>query len=271
MPHTCVGPLELGPKNIVIGVPLIVVGMPEPQTALGVGMLLDVALIGHEQVLLMGCEDMTIAFDGRPLLPARKDEITPGMAATPCNEDVGMAEVQAAGAGGHDGQTGQGEDELGGSEGMVTTCTVGGGGSAAELEFVGGQGDDELLGGGAAIPVPMICIAGGADAGAGGGGIGTEALVLCGGGRGVAALGGGAGIIIIVTVTVTLFCCVCICVCVTVFPVPWMVIVCSLPPTMTVDAGPFKPGVKPATTPGVLVRAGGGAAAAGGGGGGAPA
>lgn len=43
-----------------------------------------------------------------------------------------------------------------------------------------------------------------------------------------------------------------------------------MPPTVTVDAGPFNPGVKPSTTPGVLVRAGGGAgAAAAGGGGGA--
>lgn len=34
---------------------------------------------------------------------------------------------------------------------------------------------------------------------------------------------------------------------------------CSLPPTVTVDAGPFRPGVKPATTPGVLSSAGAGA------------
>lgn len=138
LPHTCVGPLELGPRNIVIGVPLIVVGVPEPHTALGVGMLLDVALIGHEQELLMGCVDMTIALDGRLLLPARKDEIIPGMAATPCNEDVAMVEVKLTGPGGHDGQTGQGEDEIADGDGMVTTCTVGGGGRAAELVFVGG-------------------------------------------------------------------------------------------------------------------------------------
>lgn len=46
--------------------------------------------------------------------------------------------------------------------------------------------------------------------------------------------------------------------------------VLSLPlPTVTVDAGPLRPGVKPATTPGVLVKAGGaaGATAPGGGGG----
>lgn len=34
-PHTCIGPLELGPKNMVIGVPLTIVGIPEPQTGLG--------------------------------------------------------------------------------------------------------------------------------------------------------------------------------------------------------------------------------------------
>lgn len=44
-----------------------------------------------------------------------------------------------------------------------------------------------------------------------------------------------------------------------------------MPPTVTVDAGPSSPGVKPLTTPGVLVSAGGGAGAAAGGGGGAAA
>lgn len=55
LPHTCVGPLELGPKNMVIGVPLMVVGIPDPQTALGIGALLDVALLEHGgQGLLVG-------------------------------------------------------------------------------------------------------------------------------------------------------------------------------------------------------------------------
>ena len=54
-PQTCVGPLELGPKNMVTGVPLIVVGIPDPQTAVATGELLDVALFEHGgQGLLVG-------------------------------------------------------------------------------------------------------------------------------------------------------------------------------------------------------------------------
>ena len=56
LPQTCIGPLELGPKNTVIGVPLIVVGIPEPQTGLAAGelLILDVALVTHGQGVLEG-------------------------------------------------------------------------------------------------------------------------------------------------------------------------------------------------------------------------
>lgn len=138
LPQTCVGPLELEPRNTVIRVPLTVVGIPEPHIALGTGMLLDVVLLGHEQELLIGCVDIAIELMGLLLPSPRKDEIMPGTATVPCAEKVETIELEFAGVVGHDEHIGQVKDELVGGDGMDTTRTVGGGGRARELEFVGG-------------------------------------------------------------------------------------------------------------------------------------
>lgn len=199
-------------------------------------------------------------------LPPRKDEIIPGIARTPDADEIDMGKMALSGGHGHM------HIKLVGGD-AVTACPVGagagGGGGVMEVggEPVWPQGRQEPAAGGGMPVSKLIPCAdgeGGGDAMDGGaaaggigaaelsGAVGAAAVLFCDGGSGFALGAGipaGGGAVIVVTVIV--------------LAVPWRVIVCSLPLIVTVDAGPLSPGVKPATTPGVLVRLGGGAAAGG--------
>lgn len=121
LPQTCIGPLVLGPSNIVIAVPLIIVDTPEPQTAVGAGELLDVVLAEHGHGVLDGCIDTVLTLGIELVLSPRRDEIMPGTARIPEAEDVETGELELSGGQGHI------QDELEGAGAAVITCTDGGG------------------------------------------------------------------------------------------------------------------------------------------------
>lgn len=132
LPHTCIGPLELGPRNIVIGVPLTVVGIPEPQTGLATGELLDgtaelvvfsAAVLVHAHGVSTGCVDIMLILETVLLLPARNDEMMPGTARTPEAVEVDTAALEVVFVGGQ----GHIHVELVAGGGAVTTRTLGAG------------------------------------------------------------------------------------------------------------------------------------------------